>query len=65
VREVIKKYQPVVGLHRHIRETKGAQGIARTTCFNPGCQYSSDVLRGVIVDFDTAGDYLDFLFTSG
>ena len=65
VREVIKKYQPVVGLHGHIHESKAAQKIGKTMCFNPGSDYSSDVLRGVIVDFDTAGDYLDFLFTAG
>ena len=65
VREVIKRYQPVVGLHGHIHESKGAQRIGRTMCFNPGSEYSSDVLRGVIIDFDTSGEYLDFLFTSG
>ena len=65
VREVIKKYQPVVGLHGHIHESKAAQQIGKTMCFNPGSEYSSDVLRGVIVDFSAAGDYLDFLFTSG
>ncbi len=65
VREVIKKYQPVVGLHGHIHESKGAQRIGTTMCFNPGSEYSSDVLRGVLVDFDGAGDYLDFLFTAG
>jgi uncharacterized protein len=65
VREVIKKYQPVVGLHGHIHEAKAAQRIGKTMCFNPGSEYSSDVLRGVLVDFDAAGDYLDFLFTAG
>lgn len=65
VREVIKKYQPVVGLHGHIHESKAAQRIGKTMCFNPGSDYSSDVLRGVIVDFDAVGDYLDFLFTAG
>ena len=65
VREVIKKYQPVVGLHGHIHESKGAQRIGKTMCFNPGSEYSSDVLRGVLVDFDGVGDYLDFLFTAG
>ena len=65
VRDVIKKHQPVVGLHGHIHESKGAQQIGKTMCFNPGSEYSSDVLRGLIVDFDTSGDYLDFLFTSG
>jgi uncharacterized protein len=65
VRAVIKKYQPVVGLHGHIHESKAAQQIGKTMCLNPGSEYSADRLRGVIVDFDTAGDYLDFLFTSG
>jgi uncharacterized protein len=65
VREIIKKYQPVVGLHGHIHESKAAQRIGKTMCFNPGSEYSSDVLRGVIVDFDAVGDYLDFLFTAG
>jgi uncharacterized protein len=65
VREVIKRYQPVVGLHGHIHESKAAQRIGKTMCFNPGSEYSSDVLRGVIVDFDAVGDYLDFLFTAG
>ncbi len=65
VREVIKKYQPVVGLHGHIHESKAAQRIGKTMCFNPGSDYASDVLRGVIVDLDAVGDYLDFLFTAG
>ena len=65
VREVIKKYQPVVGLHGHIHESKGAQHIGRTMCLNPGSDYSSDVLRGVIVDLAADGSYVDFLFTAG
>jgi Icc-related predicted phosphoesterase len=62
---VIKRRQPVVGLHGHIHESKGAQQIGKTMCVNPGSEYSSDVLRGVIVDFAADGSYLDFLFTSG
>ncbi len=65
MRAVIKKYQPVVALHGHIHESKAAQRIGKTLCLNPGSEYSADVLRGVIVDFSVAGDYLDFLFTSG
>jgi uncharacterized protein len=65
VREAIKKYQPVVGLHGHIHESRGAQKIGRTMCLNPGSEYSADVLRGVIVDVDADGNYIDFLFTSG
>ena len=65
VREVVKRYKPVVGLHGHIHESKGAQKIGSTMCFNPGSDYSADVLRGVIVDFAADGNYLDFLFTAG
>jgi len=65
VREAIKKYQPVVGLHGHIHESRGAQKIGRSLCLNPGSDYTADVLKGVIVDFDADGNYIDFLFTSG
>ena len=65
VREAIKTYQPVVGLHGHIHESRGAQKIGRTLCLNPGSDYTADVLKGVIVDFDADGNYIDFLFTSG
>jgi len=65
VRDAIKKYQPVVGLHGHIHESRGAQEIGKTMCLNPGSDYTADVLRGVIVDFADDGSYIDFLFTSG
>ena len=65
VREAIKRYQPAVGLHGHIHESKGAQKIGATVCLNPGSDYSADVLRGAIVDFAEDGSYIDFLFTSG
>jgi Icc-related predicted phosphoesterase len=65
VRDVIKKYQPVVGLHGHIHESRAAQKIGTTMCLNPGSDYSADVLRGAIVDFAQDGSYIDFLFTTG
>jgi Icc-related predicted phosphoesterase len=65
VREVIKKHQPVVGLHGHIHESKAAQKIGSSMCLNPGSDYSADVLRGAIVDFAIDGTYIDFLFTTG
>ena len=65
VREAIKKYQPVVGLHGHIHESRGAQKIGRTLCINPGSDYASDLLRGVVVDFAEDGRHLDFLLTAG
>ncbi|HYM67798.1 MAG TPA: metallophosphoesterase [Patescibacteria group bacterium] len=65
VRETIKKYQPVVGLHGHIHESRGAQKIGRTLCINPGSDYAADLLRGVVVDFAEDGKCLDFLLTAG
>jgi Icc-related predicted phosphoesterase len=65
VREAIKKYEPVVGLHGHIHESRGAQKIGRTMCLNPGSDYSADLLRGAIVDFAADGSYIDFLLTAG
>ncbi len=65
VRDAIKKYAPVVGLHGHIHESRGAQQIGKTMCLNPGSEYTADVLRGAIVDFAADGSYIDFLLTSG
>ncbi len=65
VRDVVKKYHPVVGLHGHIHESRGAQKIGQTMCLNPGSDYAADVLRGAIVDFAQDGSYIDFLFTTG
>jgi Icc-related predicted phosphoesterase len=65
VREAIKRYQPVVGLHGHIHESRGAQRIGKTLCLNPGSDYSADVLRGAVLDLAVDGSYLDFLFTTG
>jgi Icc-related predicted phosphoesterase len=65
VREAIKKYQPVVGLHGHIHESRAAQKIGRTLCLNPGSDYTADLLRGAVVDIASDGDYLDFLLTAG
>ncbi len=65
VRAAIKKYQPVVALHGHIHESRGVQKIGRTLCINPGSDYSSGVLRGVVVDLADDGTCLDFLLTTG
>ncbi len=65
VREAITRYQPVVGLHGHIHESRGAQKIGRTLCVNPGSDYSSGVLRGAVVDIAEDGTCLDFLLTTG
>jgi len=64
VRNSIEKYQPLVGLHGHIHESRGVVRIGRTMCFNPGSEYSSGILRGVLCELD--GDSVrSYLLTSG
>jgi Icc-related predicted phosphoesterase len=50
VRAAIEKYQPLVGLHGHIHESRSAQKLGRTMCINPGSEYGEGVLRGVVLD---------------
>lgn len=50
VLQAIKKYQPMLSMHGHIHESKGIMKIGRTTCINPGSEYSEGVLRGAIVE---------------
>lgn len=64
VAEKIKQYQPFLGLHGHIHESRAAQKIGRTFCVNPGSEYGEGVLRGVILTLaDTK--MKSYVFTSG
>lgn len=49
VRKIIEKYQPLVGLHGHIHESRGFDKIGRTMIFNPGSEYGEGILHGVLV----------------
>lgn len=64
IRHAIDQYQPRLGLHGHIHESRGSQKLGRTVCLNPGSEYGEGVLRGVIVDIDKKG-VKSFTFTSG
>jgi len=64
VRQAIEKYQPLLGLHGHIHESKGLDKIGRTTCFNPGSEYSEGILGGVMVNLSRGG-MRSFQFISG
>ena len=55
VREAIRAYQPVVGLHGHIHESPGQIGYGRTRCFNPGSEYARGVLSGLVVSIRDGG----------
>lgn len=64
VREAIEKYQPLLGLHGHIHESKGIERIGRTYVINPGSEYTEGILRGVIVILQN-GKFKNYIFTSG
>lgn len=49
VRAAIERYQPLLGLHGHIHESKGAKKIGRTLCLNPGSIYNSGNIDGALV----------------
>lgn len=64
VRAAIEKYQPLVGLHGHIHESRSAQKIGRTMCINPGSEYGEGVLRGVLLDLSKE-KLENYTFTQG
>ena len=49
LRESIEKVQPLLGLHGHIHEGRGAARIGKTLCINPGSMYEQGTLLGTIV----------------
>lgn len=64
VYEAIMKYQPLLGLHGHIHESKGFAKIGRTLCLNPGSEYQEGILRGVLIQLSN-GKIKDFMFVAG
>lgn len=50
VLEVIEKYQPLLGLHGHIHESKGTRKLRRTLCINTGSQYEQGILQGAVIE---------------
>jgi len=64
VAKMIEKYQPLLGLHGHIHESRGVQKIRKTTIINPGSEYSEGILKGVVVILEK-GKVKDYVFTSG
>jgi uncharacterized protein len=54
VRRVIERHQPLLGLHGHVHEGRGAVRVGRTLCINPGSEYTEGVLCGAVVEL--AGD---------
>ena len=64
VAKMIVKYQPLIGLHGHIHESRGAQKVKRTLIINPGSEYSEGILKGAVIVLEK-GKVQDYVFTSG
>jgi Icc-related predicted phosphoesterase len=64
VRAAISKYQPLLGLHGHIHESRGITRIGNSVCINPGSEYAEGILRGVIVNI-IDGKVEGYQLTSG
>jgi Icc-related predicted phosphoesterase len=52
VRSTIEKHQPLLSLHGHIHESKGAIKIGKTLSINPGSSYEEGMLMGAIIQLD-------------
>ena len=50
MRAAIEQHQPLLGLHGHIHESRGAERLGRTLCVNPGSDYGEGILRGAIIE---------------
>jgi Icc-related predicted phosphoesterase len=64
VADALASYQPTVGLHGHIHESRGMTSYGRTPAYNPGSEYGEGVLRGLIVAV-RGGEVIGHQFTSG
>ena len=65
VRAAIERAQPVASLHGHAHESRGRARLGRTVCFNPGSDYWTGVLRGVLVKVSPERGVADYAFTAG
>ena len=63
VRESIERYQPLLALHGHVHESRGATRIGRTLCINPGSDYHTGRISGALAHLKD--DRVDYQFVVG
>jgi Icc-related predicted phosphoesterase len=64
VRRFIEERQPILSLHGHIHESRGAVKVGKTVAINPGSTYGEGVLDGAIVDIED-GEVKSYQLVSG
>src|SRR5512132_2304545 len=52
VRDAVQRFQPLLSLHGHIHESRGATKIGKTLALNPGSSYEEGTLQAAIVNLD-------------
>jgi len=65
VREAIDKHQPLLSLHGHIHESKGAIKIGKTLAINPGSAYEEGMLMGAIIQLDAKKGIKSYQLVNG
>ncbi|OLD92143.1 MAG: hypothetical protein AUG84_02045 [Chloroflexi bacterium 13_1_20CM_4_66_7] len=65
VREAIERHQPLLSLHGHIHESKGAIKIGKTLAINPGSAYEEGMLMGAIIQLDAKKGVKSYQLVNG
>jgi Icc-related predicted phosphoesterase len=65
VRQAIERHQPLLSLHGHIHESKGAVKIGKTLSINPGSSYEEGMLMGAIVQLDAKKGIKSYQLVNG
>jgi len=65
VRQAIEEHQPLLSLHGHIHESKGAIKIGKTLAINPGSAYEEGMLMGAIIQLDAKKGIKSYQLVNG
>lgn len=65
VREAIEKWQPLLSLHGHIHESRGAVKIGKTLSINPGSAYEEGMLMGALIQLDAKKGIKSYQLVNG
>jgi len=65
VRDAIDRYQPMLSLHGHIHESKGAVKIGNTLAINPGSAYEEGMLMAAIIQLDAKKGIKSYQLVNG
>jgi Icc-related predicted phosphoesterase len=65
VREAIEKHPPLLSLHGHIHESKGAVKLGKTLSINPGSAYEEGMLMAAIINLDAKKGVKSYQLVNG